>query len=218
MSNVLLDFDGVLFKNKKIHDLIKERSVCYVSHRMKVSKLKANDINTYHYKNFGHTTIHMKSNENNINVNDYNNLVFENLNWDYIESLITQDDIDHMQLFLDTTDNRCMHYLFSNAPLSYCDNIMRLHGYNLFEVFDHNVFTSDIINIRFKEDNNLLKPLPGVYDKIDEFFSSHEKPIHFIDDSQINLDPLKYNHRWNTYLLNMADNSKYKHEYEKKKN
>lgn len=199
MSRVLIDFDGVMFKNKNVHDIIKKKSIEYVSKSLNVSLSKAKKINEYHYKKYGHSTIHLPCNTS---LKDYNAYVFDSLNWNAIKDVFTDEDVNRMKLYESLSDklktnHDIQHYLFSNAPLDYCENVTDLLGINLYNIVDANTFTSDLLTN--KSGIDVLKPLPISYEYVSKIVKGNK--LHFIDDSIINIEPLKYDNKWLTYHM-----------------
>lgn len=213
MANVLLDFDGVLFQNKRIHEIIKEKSVDYVSRRLRISRQTADTINTHHYRHFGHTTLHLPKGT----LRSYNREVFGTLDWDLVHDCITDEDRRRMGTYFHMANlfPYINHYVFSNAPFDYCSKITNAIGYDLSDLVNPNVFTSDIISDKLGAD--FLKPLPHTYAYVQSFFHGDgderrlrkkQCPLFFLDDSPINLLPLVHNSMWNTHHINTK---KYKH-------
>ena len=203
MSKVLLDFDGVLFKNTKVHDMIKRKSIDFVAQKMHVAPHKAVKINQHHYRTFGHTIMHLPRGT----LADYNREVFDTIDWDFVQDCITDDDQYTMETFFEMKHRFPANtpYLFSNAPFDYCEKVTSAIGYNLTDLVDCNVFTSDTITDKIQ--NDFIKPLPHTYEYVEDMLASPQ--LHFLDDTPLNLAPLKYNSRWDPHLID----STMKHEH-----
>lgn len=196
MPKVLLDFDGVLFKNRKVHEIIQRKSIGFVARKMHITPQKAAKINEHHYRTFGHTIMNLPHGT----LVDYNREVFNTIDWDFVKNCITDDDRYVMETFFEL---KCQfpattHYLFSNATLDYCEKVTNAIGYNLMELVDCNVFTSDIITEKIQ--NDFVKPLPYTYSYVEDIIASTQQ-LHFLDDNPLNIAPLKYNSRWNPHLI-----------------
>ena len=196
MINVLLDFDGVIFKNTKIHKLIEEKSIEYVANTLNVPKKKAIQISNYNYKNNGHTTISSIT-KHGLNIHDYNEYVFDNMNWNEIKTCFNKNDFENLDIYkrLYNKYNKynINYYLYSNASLSYCVNVLKHLNYDLFDLFEPETFTSS---------NCELKPLCDSYQHVENTIHQlNNNKLHFIDDNLINLQPLQHNVKWTTYLL-----------------
>ena len=76
MTKVLLDFDGVVFCNKQIHQYVEHRSVEFVKHRWKLSDIEAKKTNKKSYKTHGHTCLGFEDANGEL-LQDYNNFVFD---------------------------------------------------------------------------------------------------------------------------------------------
>ena len=190
MVNVLLDFDGVIFKNTKIHKLVEQKSIEYVAKALNVPMKKATKISNYNYKKNGHTTISYNK-EHGLNIHDYNEFLFDNMNWNEIKAYLNKNDFDNLDIYkrICNRDN-INYYLYSNASLSYCVNVLKHLNYDLFE---QETFTSS---------NCELKPLCDSYHHVENTIHQlNNHKLHFIDDNMINLKPIQYNVNWSTYLL-----------------
>lgn len=200
MVNVLLDFDGVIFKNTKIHKLVEQKSIEYVAKALNVPKKKATQISNYNYKNNGHTTINSIT-KHGLNIHDYNEFVFDNMNWNEINACFNKNDFDNLDIYkrLCNRDN-INYYLYSNASLSYCVNVLKHLNYDLFDLFEPETFTSS---------NCELKPLCDSYQHVENTIHQlNNHKLHFIDDKLINLKPLQHNVNWSTYLLDAINEDK----------
>lgn len=194
--NILLDFDGILLRNNKVGKLIEQKSIDFVHKSLNISHSRCKHMNKFLYKTYGHTANGVaKSTSRNLTdvVSDYNDYVFKNMNYQNISHYLDKNDKDRLNTLLDEfkriSDSK--YGLFTNAPLSWCENIFSCLENDMNEIIDYNkIFTSD---------NGLLKPNIITYNNIEEQL---DNKIHFIDDSQLNLLPVHKNKKWKTYLMN----------------
>lgn len=193
--NILLDFDGIILRNDKIGKIIEQKSINFVHERLNSSYSKSKYINKYLYKTYGHTAngvaVYTSEKQEDV-ILDYNNFVFNNIDYKHISSYLTKNDKQRVDMLSHQT-KVCNHKygLFTNAPLTWCENLFYHLELDLYEIIDNNkVFTSD---------EGTLKPSKLVYENIE---NNLDDTIHFIDDSYINLLPVKDNNNWKTYLIN----------------
>tara|TARA_Y100000996_G_C22477013_1_gene624594 strand:- start:140 stop:799 length:660 start_codon:yes stop_codon:yes gene_type:complete len=193
--NILLDFDGIILRNENISKIIEEKSIDFVHKKLNKPYSKSKRINKFLYRTYGHTAngvAKYTSEKPEDVVLDYNNFVFDNINYQDISSYLTKEDkkrIDMLSHRSEISDHK--FGLFTNAPLSWCENLFYHLDEDLFNMIDYNkVFTSD---------EGVLKPNISVYKNIE---NNLDNKIHFIDDSYINLLPVKDNKKWKTYLIN----------------
>lgn len=196
--NTLLDFDGIIFRNEKVNEVIGQKSIDFVNKKLNLSYSKSKTVNKFLYRTYGHTAIGIAKytfeKPENV-VLDYNNFVFDNINYQDIKSYLTKEDKKRISML--SHRSKVFNHkfgLFTNAPLSWCENLFYYLDDDLSNMIDYDkVFTSD---------EGLLKPNISVYQNIENNLNDN---IHFIEDSYINLLPVKNNKKWKTYLIN-SDN------------
>ena len=191
-SSVLLDFDGVLIKNKHISHLIETKSIEYIQKKYNKSMKASKIINTYFYKTFGHTAIGVNPEHYQNNILEYNEFVFDNIDYQTIDNMITLSDKLTLRKL-----NRYGHKrfgLFTNAPIDWCQNICALAKVDLYDFVDEEkCFTSN---------DGLIKPKQEIYQFVeDRLSSSPNEKIHFIDDNIINFKCIIDNEKWQTHHL-----------------
>lgn len=174
MTKILLDFDGVVFCNKQIHQYVEHRSVEFVKHKWNLSYTEAKKMNKKSYKTYGHTCLGFE-NDNGELLQEYNKFVFNtNIPFD----AVNQNDQKRMKRIIDIKNDRNLDiYVCTNATLDYCTNIMnqmRLPFDYLFST--QYIFTSDTLNE--------IKPTQIFFDKVNENVNN----IAFFDDSMMNIN------------------------------
>ena len=121
-NSVILDFDGVVFDNKKINALVSHRSNQFISKKMSVDMNKAKELNNY--KKTGHSVFSIDDDYKNI-IHDYNDYVFSEKNRKEYANMITQENKDIFKQLVDIKNKRDLTcYLFTNGPIHYCVDIM----------------------------------------------------------------------------------------------
>lgn len=193
--NILLDFDGIVIRNQTIGKIIEQKSIDFVQSKLNISHRNSKYINRFLYKTYGHTAngiAKYTSERLDDVVYDYNDYVFNNINYKDLSSYLIKNDKDRidtlMQTIAKTYDNK--YGLFTNAPISWCENLLSCLQMDIYDIIDYDkVYTSD---------EGDLKPNLTMYNYIE---SELNDTIYFIDDSYVNLSPVLNNDRWKTYLV-----------------
>lgn len=209
-DTILLDFDGVLFKNKRVHDYIKHKSIKYLRNNNKMRKKFPHGMDTYEmaskineigYKTMGHTS--MLIDKSTKSVLDYNDYVFDDSTLLFTRNSLTADDfklLDDVAHCLQRTNKQIG--LFTNTPMRYCTTIIDplLQDIDLRHKLYSNAFTSDI---------GLVKPDIKFYTVVDKTLHISENPseIYFIDDTFLNIHKVfenkeKMKNRWFPICIN----------------
>lgn len=204
---VLIDFDGVVLRNKTADVQVAKRAGIYTWRKMNnirshnhnlVSPKQAEDICYNLYKGYGHTLIGLKSTGvPNCHMKDYNKLVYDTLDYEKIRSF--NNNFDELRILI----NHCLQhhheiYFFSNAPYRWMYNVLKDNQDILSSVDD----VRKVLKIN-EDDENYLKPFPQIYDKINSHF--YTENIVFIDDNIGNIKPVINNIAWTNVLFCSAD-------------
>jgi FMN phosphatase YigB (HAD superfamily) len=181
---------------------IEQRSINFVKKQLN-KQVNATSLNRQFYKAHGHTCIglhkyksHEKKYTNQLidTVAEYNDYVFSKLNYDDILCNVSKKDILHLERILSISDELYSidnMGIFTNAPLSWCENIFALCDMDIYKYFHPDqIFTSD---------EGHLKPLIQSYQNVEKLVSNE---ILFIDDSISNLLPVVHNDKWKMFLQN----------------
>jgi len=193
-SSVLLDFDGVLIKNKHISHLIETKSIEYIQKKYNKSMKESKSVNEYFYKTFGHTAIGVNPQHYRNNILEYNEFVFKNIDYQTIDSMMTLNDRLTLRKLKRYGHKR--FGLFTNAPIDWCENICALAKVNLYDFVDEEK--------SFTSDDGLIKPKRDIYQFVENTLSSTNEKIHFIDDNIINLQCLTDNDKWQAHHLDKS--------------
>lgn len=186
---ILLDFDGVILKNRHIDAYITKKSIEHVSISRKISLDHAMKLNSKLYPKLGHTSL-INSDMCSVSksIKDYNNYVFDNLNYSTIDTMLDDYNKNYIHNIFEIKNDKSVPLgIFTNAPLSWCESILMLCDIDINEEFDENyIFTSD---------NSFVKPLQISYDTVEKNIDN--KKIYFIDDKKTNIQPIQDKTRWN---------------------
>lgn len=200
---VLIDFDGVILRNKQADVQVAKRAGIYTwrkinsikSHNHKlISPNQANDISYNLYKGYGHTLTGLKSiGVPNCHMKDYNKLVYDTIDYEKIRKYNNNFD-DTRELINYCIEHRHEIYFFSNAPYRWIYNILKDSQDILSSVHD----VRKVLDIH-EDDEKYLKPYSQIYDKINSHFQKEN--IIFIDDNIGNFKPIINNITWTNILL-----------------
>jgi hypothetical protein len=181
MVHLLLDFDGVILRDKNLISYQSKRSAKFVKQHTQLPMRTAEYINKKYYPKHGHTV--MMLNERffkNITLDEYNDFVFNKSNIARLP--IPKETIQYGKSFqrlfnqFDTT-------IFTNAHLNWVTHFI--------DVFD--LSPSQII---WPQEISLLKPNEKPYNSIEKQMPNVPKA--FVDDSKINLEYPSHHLHWHT--------------------
>lgn len=195
----LFDMDGVILRNKNIHNRVAQRSIEFLQKKLpKIDNCSVDQktllyINSVAYKNLGHSCLLLGDDKEVID--DYNKFVFDQNLMNFIHSSI------------DKTDQYCFNNiargvekasidtigLFTNTPLRYCESV-------LYSMSDKTSFADRLLSLAFTSDEGFLKPLSVTYDQVEKKLGDFTE-IHFLDDSPKNLAPVDSRQHWYTRLI-----------------
>ena len=187
---ILLDFDGVVFRNRAVHDMVSHKSALYLHDRLKLRNMdQARVVCNTNYQIIGHTSLMIGDSPE--HVKDYNNFVFDDLQW--IKQLLTQEDLDHLYRLMQIKDERnLLFYLCTNAPYAYCNAILSELNIRFDDFFEtSHLFTSDI---------GFVKPKQAFYKHVEDS-DVCDGELHFIDDGLANILAVSNRDRWKAYYI-----------------
>lgn len=194
---LLLDVDGVVYRNHKVLNKVATNIVQYVAKELHMTQSDAERTNQLLYRSFGHTYLGMRA------LFDFDKDIHHFTQNVYTNCLLNEIENDSTTV-ADSVSVRCISeecrrkdidlYLFSNAPSTWCNkvlNVMHLTQYvkkdNIISC-DHDVFQSG------------LKPDSRVYETMVRYLlhQKHDDDLlcTFVDDSFINLLPVNGDPRW----------------------
>lgn len=206
---LLLDMDGVILHQPKIHSYVSKRVVSYVQKMLEpvidgITYDQADKINRMLYTTYGHTYLGLNRLFNaNCTITDFNRFVYSN---DILKHVVHFEDDKEMNIRANEVRrlvDRCYSngtsvYIFSNAP-TYWSNIVTstmgliIDSDNVWGT-DHPIFEKD----------GLVKPMPALYkivDRLLQYRHGFDTEIVFMDDALINLQPCSTMPGWTPVLL-----------------
>lgn len=206
---VLVDFDGVVLRNKVADVKVAKRAGIYTWQQLNkhkprgtvsgiVSPSHGDQICYNLYKGYGHTVVGLKGiGLKESNMNDYNKLVYDTLDYDVIRK--NNNSFDDVRVLI----NYCheCHYdifMFSNAPMRWIKNILK----NDEDVLAAMPDVRQVLEID-ENDERFLKPGPLIYDTVSSCFNREN--IVFIDDSIGNMRPVLDKLTWTNIVMSSAN-------------
>ena len=176
---LLLDLDGVVFKNHRAHDYVAHRCNKFVSHVTRIkNKEQARFINKSLYEKTGHTVLGLQAMGYNISVKEFNDYVYN--------KKLDLGEICNKELVGLEKRCRAMNldvYIYSNAPDSWVENVLTAM----------NTKIPTLGNITSEH----IKPNIESYNMVEAIFKN--KPIMFVDDKMINIEPVLNRNNWTTF-------------------
>lgn len=188
MKNILIDFDGVIFKNEAIMKHIKDRSAEYVYSKGHSRTMDdAVRLNRKAYSVLGHTSLLYDK-----DIKEYNRFVFD-IPKHYFRGLVTNEDFDHVnRIYKHKMEGDLNLLLFSNSPIRYCVDV--------FEAMDIHIDNIVDTSMMFTSDTGLLKPESMAYENVAR--NVKDSTLTFLDDNILNIaavvDDPQWNPRWVT--------------------
>lgn len=207
-TRILLDFDGVLFRNRNIHNEVTKRSIQFVKNNGHFkSNKEANYFNTTKYPVNGHSALILPKHIPVKNaIQNYNNSVFDERLMYIIRATVNEDDYRHLKRVL--AIKRSLHpdiqfHLCTSAPMRYCENVMNSLAIPMDLLFD--------TTCSFTSDTNIVKPQYEYWEAIEKhpYFSSNLETIELVDDSIVNVLSVTNRGRWMPHFINTDQNLYY---------
>jgi methionine salvage enolase-phosphatase E1 len=173
---VLVDFDGVILRNKKPQEYIQKNIHMYMRKVTNISCEKTLQLyNKELYSSYGHTLLGLREHGYDVTLRDFNSFVYDK-GIDAFE--LTNDERQEFNTFTSKMNDMGVNVqVFSNAHHRWLSNFIK---------------NSNTLDIRKNVDgyfdtsyfNKLLKPNMYVYDIVNNMYPKHKKI--FLDDKLIN--------------------------------
>jgi FMN phosphatase YigB (HAD superfamily) len=183
---LLLDYDGVVLRNRTASSLITKRaglftqSVFTRKNNITITTKDASDLSYNLYKGYGHTLLGLNGiGLKNVLLKDYNNFVYSHI--DYDELIMENNDMKDINHIVSTCKAQKIDvFFFSNAPRVWIYNTLKRNKYLSTNICD----VRDILEIS-DNDCTFLKPKSEIYDALEERFKNNV--IVFVDDNSYNM-------------------------------
>ena len=178
MSSLLLDIDGVLVRDKKLLNHVKENCVRYVRSKLPEAKDPA-EVNRILYLAYGHTALGLHE-AFQIDSFDFDEKVYDKDVMNHLADIIYADEFQREAVEIhEFTKQGWDVTLFTNSP----------------EVWAKPIALAIGNKIKYKCPG-ILKPLAGAY----TCFPRNQTHV-YVDDSQKNLGTVRWLPNWNTVLF-----------------
>ncbi len=209
---VLLDVDGVVYRNPRVLQHVGHKCVKYVSKKLQIDLPAAQNINKTLYQKFGHTLLGMQR-VYDMHIEDileeFNAYVYDRTTMKYLKESGHDESMDHLRQEMKDFVEFCNYkdvpvHLFSNAPYRWCREIS--HMLDIANV----VPSQNIIHSGHLEMGYYLKPERTVYKQVETYLrymyqdEAHEDCLKFVfvDDSLTNLVPVMDRKDWIPIYMN----------------
>lgn len=225
-ATVLLDFDGVILRHPRASELIRDRCERYVSNMTSChpTSSAARQLNRALYTTYGHTMYGLYRLGYSASLQRFNSYVYGAINYD---ALMADSAELHKAIMADLYDLSKHHdtYIFSNAPVTWCLEIMGrlvtlLPPSCLSSVDERPVPEHLPRNAHYVApglhilQTPYLKPDVRAYEDIERMFlhvdqkggvlsnnNKKDDKFYFVEDSFVNLAPVVSRPRWRSMLL-----------------
>lgn len=182
---VLLDFDGVIYKNTFVHRVIAERSTRFCNKFIKTSNINfADNFHRHLYKTYGHTVLGLQKIGYDVSVDDYNKEVFGDINFYCVDN--EWDNRTTVKKLIRSLGMKGVPtFLFSNAPNYWTVPLLRK--------MDVGINEEHVLQM------STLKPSIDTFNQMETLFP--QKSFCFVDDNMINFQNIFERANWNKVLF-----------------
>lgn len=200
----LFDFDGVLLRKHKAHNVIGNQCSRFVGKVLNIrDPVQATEVNKHLYTTYGHSYLGLRGLGYDVDLDEFNAYVYGR--FDYYSHFkevrhTHKEDVDE---FLKIYQNELVQphaCLFSNAPDKWCYTIMEMMGLP--------------VEIKSMSDvtMNTLKPMEACYQSVETYLNQRGYD-HFVfyDDTMVNLKKVAHKPYWTKVLIsqNVSENPTY---------
>lgn len=206
---VLVDFDGVVLRNKIADAKVAKRAGIYTwkhinkhmasqNHNKAISVSQGEDLCYNLYKGYGHTVLGLKGiGVSSANIKGFNRIVYDTLDYPTIrKSNNCFDDVRKLINYCYETHYEV--FLFSNAPQRWMSNMLKDDEDILIAMQD----VRKMLEID-ENDDRFLKPSQHIYDVICSSFNKEN--IVFIDDNINNIKPVMDKLTWTNIVMSTVN-------------
>jgi FMN phosphatase YigB (HAD superfamily) len=188
----LVDFDGVIIRNKRVHEHIVDRVNNYVGNVLKIESPESTKrVNKYLYQTYGHTLIGLEKvvgPEISGSLADFNKFVYENVHLDRDDFYAIKKELMDWQRFVTKMELANIPiYIFSNAPQEWCLNFIDKHS------------VTGFIMESLPKETIYLKPELKVFEVVNAWF--HNSEVFFIDDKVHNMKHTIKKQNWTNIVF-----------------
>lgn len=195
---LLLDFDGVVVKNKRVQNYVGHACTQFFAKKTGLSYNKAKKLNQQLYPLYGHSSLALQKKLNiPCSIQDFNKGVYCDLiDYAVVKRLLCRDDFTYaraLATLVGSFYDPCQTYIFSNAPDVWCIFLLRTLGIEYLVTEKKGFLCSNTFNC--------IKPMPEMYARAaaaTQLRQPNLQHIMFVDDSLINFAPIMNESQWST--------------------
>lgn len=188
-KTLLLDFDGVILRNKSIEKHLIKKIEKFSQRYLKITNSDlASSINRQIYSTSGHTLIGLQNFGCPVSLRDFNDEIYNidyhslyQLNYD---NKMENDILSLRKLKSWCDDRKIKIFIFSNSPDIWCRSFLDLMSSEFKNIEILNNFNSSFF----------LKPQDSFYNYIEKIINTDL--IYFVDDKWINFNPVFSKNKW----------------------
>lgn len=190
MSTVLLlDFDGVILRNKQLSVYQSRRSAKFLQKHTSLPLSTCVKLNNTYYPKYGHTVLLVNDLfGKRTTLEEYNDYVFNKDHLQRLNRLVCEKSVEDIRgfenVFKSCARNNMDWAIFSNANINWVSHFSELGG--LLDVTPSKIIYPTTLD--------MLKPEKKVYDYIESVYE--QSTVVFVDDSTINLVEPEKRDRW----------------------
>jgi FMN phosphatase YigB (HAD superfamily) len=189
---VLVDFDGVVLRNKIASQYVTSRIKTYVERKLKTNNKTIIDMfSDKIYRDHGHTEYGMAKHGYKTSLAEFNYHVYDSYDakMQYNQIQMTKDEVGEWYKFKEVCDARGADVLiFSNAPTNWIRNFIPDEDKKTLVLSEH------LESFRHLSDDNILKPSKTIRSIVTNFVKEKDyTEAFFIDDNLNNLSMVASN-------------------------
>jgi FMN phosphatase YigB (HAD superfamily) len=198
---VLVDFDGVVLRNKRACCYINKRAIQYVSKKTGISNRHIlDDLTTSFYKTHGHTHIALLKNNYKSSYDEFNHFMYDcpEAKALYNDLNLSSEELESWHTFrFFCNKNNIDVKLFSNANYTWLQHFIKDSDEELYSL------TNYIHNFKkYELYNTLLKPNNNIYMLTKNHLKKKYSNAYFIDDNFYNFHTIRKDTFWTNVWLN----------------
>lgn len=189
--HLLLDYDGVVLRNKCLTNYQYRRSAKFVQKHTHMSTSVCEEMNRRYYPKYGHTVSMLNEMFGKaVSLEEYDEFLFAKERLVRLDSLVDNDTRRHAKSFQRVfdicRDNGMSWHIFTNAHINWVLFFSEIIGMN--DITENKVIWP-------QSNMNLLKPSKEAYDRV-EWILQSSYPYVFADDSKVNIDAIMERDGW----------------------
>ena len=202
MKYCMLDFDGVILRNHLIHPVVQHKCIKFVSKKLQIPYKQAVHVNKELYEAGGHTVTSLQMLGYSCSVKEFNEYVYNDIDYKIFEKVnkTHKNDITSLRRILQKCkDQSIQPFVFSNAPDSYCYQILEYMAFDPETQQTCPLISS--LSSTYTLTQEYLKPFYSAYIAIEEALGGKEAEFILVDDKLSNLLAVQDQMNWKKILM-----------------